>query len=162
MTGFASMLASGSLGAVLALVGQWLVRGGRARAAQRLCVALKEELSAVLFHPSSHGSPNFTCFSAQTFDSVLGRKAQDLPTTLTRDLIEYYQVMKYLEEIKPWTIPHTHWVHWQMFAEAHWLHDRLIGRLGAYADRRWWSGLLAPFREMGRQSVLWTPPARPA
>jgi hypothetical protein len=124
------------LGAILALLGQWVVRrGARASTARRLAVAFWEELSAANFYgPATN--PNFAGFSSQTFDSLFRDMADALPGSLVRDLMRYHWRMKYLEETKSISIPSFGGVNPQFWREASDLRDQLLHRLDRYAKRR--------------------------
>jgi hypothetical protein len=132
-------LVAALVGAILALSGQSLLhRGTRAHGARRLAVAFWEELSAVYFYGSDtrDGSPNFAGFSSQTFDSLFRDVAESLPQSLTRDLMRYHWRMKYLEEIKPVSIPSSGGVNRQFWREAKELRARLLQRLKHYGEHR--------------------------
>lgn len=127
-------LVAALLGAMLALAGQWLVRrGAKAGAARRLAVAFWEELNAVNFYGPAN-QPNFAGFSSQTFDSLFRDMAEVLPDSLARDLMRYHWRMKYLQEMKPVSIPASGGVNPQYCAEAQSLRDQLLARLARYSE----------------------------
>lgn len=127
---------SGLIGAVLALLGQWLVRrASRAVTARRLALAFWEELSATHFY-GPPDKPNFAGLSSQTFDTLFREVAATLPESLARDLMRYHWRMKYMEEMKPVTIPSSGGVDRQFWQEAKELHTGLIDRLERYSRRR--------------------------
>jgi hypothetical protein len=81
---------SALVGAVLALLGQALIRKGtRARTARKLCIAFWEELKAVNFYGPAD-KPNFAGFSSQTFDSLFKEIADTLPESLACALMRYH------------------------------------------------------------------------
>ncbi|MDP3910138.1 MAG: hypothetical protein Q8Q14_07080 [Gemmatimonadales bacterium] len=90
------------------------------------------------------GSPNFAGFSAQTFDSLFREMAESLPETVARDLMRYHWRMKYLEEMKPVSIPSTGHVNRQFWAEAKDVRDSLLARLDHYRKRSLASVFLRP------------------
>lgn len=123
------------LGALLALLGQWVVRRAtRVSTARRLAAAFWEELGAVNFYGSTP-KPNFAGFSSQTFDSLFREVAETLPESLARDLMRYHWRMKYLEEMKPVSIPIAGGVNPQICQEAKDLRDQLLPRLDRYTNR---------------------------
>jgi hypothetical protein len=128
---------SALIGAVLALLGQALVRkGARARTARKLCIAFGEELEAVNFY-GPPDMPNFAGFSSQTFDSLFKEIAESLPESLARALMRYHWRMKYMEEMKSVTIPSSGGVQPKFWAEMKDLHRSLLGRLKHHSDRSW-------------------------
>lgn len=127
------------LGGIIALAGRAAtVRAVHAKTAQRLCMAFYEELNATRFY-GSQDSPNFAGFSAQTFDSLFQEMSQCLPRALVRDLMKYHWRMKYMEEMKPVTLPSSGGVNRQYCAEAKKLHGSLLTRLQHYGSRNWCS-----------------------
>ncbi len=127
---------SAFIGAILALAAQWIVRRAvRARTAKRLALAFWEELSAVHFY-GPENKPNFAGFSSQTFDTLFQEMASTLPESLARDLMRYHWRMKYLEEMKPVTIPSSGGVNPTFWKEAKQTREGLLARLDHYAGRR--------------------------
>ena len=80
--------------------------------------------------------PNFAGFSSQTFDSLFRDMADALPDSLVRDLMRYHWRMKYLEEMKPVSIPSSGGVNPQFWEEAKDLREQLLQRLDSYSKRR--------------------------
>jgi hypothetical protein len=135
---------SALIGAILALAGQSLLRkASKARIAKRLAIALWEELSATQFYGPEE-MPNFVGFSSQTFDGLFREVAEAVPESLSRDLMRYHWRMKYMESMKPVTIPRSRGVQSQFWAEARDLHVRLMTRLKQYGQRRWLSLFFQP------------------
>ncbi|UCG89231.1 MAG: hypothetical protein JSW71_12100 [Gemmatimonadota bacterium] len=127
---------SGLIGAVFALLGQAITRRAtRAHTAQNLSMAFWEELNAVAFTPGE--KPNFAGFSSQTFDSLFKEMAEAMPASLTRGVMRYHWLMKYLEEMKPITMQLSGGVPKNRWADAESLHRRLLARLEHDSDRYW-------------------------
>jgi len=134
-------LLSAFIGAVFALVGQWLIRrAGKAWTAKRLAVAFWEELTAVSFYGPPQYGPNFGGFSSQTFDTLFRELAESLPETLARALMQYHWRMKYLNEQKSdgTALNQTFW------DEAKELHSRLRNRLDHFGRRHVLSLIFRP------------------
>ena len=67
----------------------------RAWTGKRIAISLRDELASVNFYPGD--APNFAPFTSQVFDNHLRDVASSLPVTLSRDIMQYYRLMKYME-----------------------------------------------------------------
>ena len=92
-------------GAVIALLGQWLVNRARnAWTAKRIALAFYEELSAVSFadvgYVSLQHKRRIGGFTSQTFDTLFAAVATTLPRSLTKALMRYHWRMKMLSDFQ--------------------------------------------------------------